>query len=1222
MQDRFGPLTDTRPLAESELLAQQRRALHGLLGVLASVVAEVDRQPRRGRHDPARHSTLYAASEPDRTSRVLMISGPRGTGKTSTLLTLVRHWQAANDDRLPHSSLQTSDRVALRESAAQVFGSADTRTLSRLFLLPVIDLHPLPPRVSVYAWLIDAFRPLVEHLDDGTLPHGDHPSASLQQAFDDLQLTCVRGWDRPPSHGASEDHLLDTISQVQHWRALESSWERFVDMLLDVAERKRLISERGILVLPLDDVDLHVHHARDVVLALRRLRHDRLVFLLTGDHDNLANTIAYHYEGDVRTATGGDPKQAGFVSPAAHLAQELLGKVLPQDALYRLGLVPLVDLLAGGDSSVPKLGEELRGALAGVPWTSWSDQHLTPVGENVADVLSLALSQLPELARSTLLSVRSLNQLVRVLRRDTQEEDRLERLLVALVRISSGSSFTVVVGANATERVVHTGDTLVELRSKGPSAQFPQASDVYTHNGELRWASLIRGHPELAWYRDDETISPAQVTPRLGLDAAIRLLRAPENLPDAHIGGQIDLEAVPWFLGVDGVVGGNLRVPTPWPAVQTTSPTQRLRLHQVAAELWSSVGTPTIDTLWWPWICACLRTLRGFGALRNNDQRLAVLDSPVTPGPPPPAGWTALSVLAEAHRDGTPEGMNVYGSMGHFEALASPECGLRSETAQRLLIALNESAFGRASRTDALWRSVTYLSRWRHYGGALARRPPDLPPGASWGAEELAARIDGRVPWHPYVVRSTAGNLGYWLDQQVRRSFRQAPSLPAPGAEAEPPPQDPELRVKIRDIFARAKLQRHLTLTDGSHTYTLADLFSSYGIESAPGATAVHLLLRRVYTGTFDPSEGPIPYATVDLSKAFYKVIIDAERQDEVRAGEMLAALSGWWRSYCPTSKAPQVTADDLGRPRISADHDLRLPEPLAASVVLTGRLQQADVRWNVPVYSLPDRALPPDPDTPTRADYLWTMVLQTVVRDQSPVASSPSQLSVTVGTTTLPGPPLGAALDHDLLAHAVRRLLEDADQHAATYGGPSHMVHRWRVLSFLATCRALMEGRRAEVAATTYSYRAAHPQLVAFPPNQREVLDDLIAFFASVRTSAQAPAEWKSWASRTLDEAPDLLDDTAQSWWIDAWEFAADTLDPIENLEADLLRFFREADRRQLRRLEGIGATIATKLIELRSTTEITNLADVTVVPKVTPNIINDALAHPERWRHLLRRP
>src|SRR5262249_23439190 len=51
--------------------------------------------------------------------------------------------------------------------------------------------------------------------------------------------------------------------------------------------RSSVFPEDGLLVLPIDDADLQVERDRELILAIRLLYHPRLVYLLTGDIENL-----------------------------------------------------------------------------------------------------------------------------------------------------------------------------------------------------------------------------------------------------------------------------------------------------------------------------------------------------------------------------------------------------------------------------------------------------------------------------------------------------------------------------------------------------------------------------------------------------------------------------------------------------------------------------------------------------------------------------------------------------------------------------------------------------------------------------------------------------------------------------------------------------------------------------------------------------------------------
>ena len=96
--------------------------------------------------------------------------------------------------------------------------------------------------------------------------------------------------------------LLWQHEQQLNWQTLRTKWRQFLDELLQKLEDSSLTDQNeklprnGIIVLPIDDLDLQAYRMRELLLAIRVLRHDRLAYILTGDTEgtDLALKAAFH----------------------------------------------------------------------------------------------------------------------------------------------------------------------------------------------------------------------------------------------------------------------------------------------------------------------------------------------------------------------------------------------------------------------------------------------------------------------------------------------------------------------------------------------------------------------------------------------------------------------------------------------------------------------------------------------------------------------------------------------------------------------------------------------------------------------------------------------------------------------------------------------------------------------------------------------------------------
>src|SRR5262249_28718232 len=89
--DRMEPAGDSRPIRFEALLDHERELISKVNSLLLGIQNHTNRPRSSSADDP------WATVDYNRRHRVIMISGPRGSGKTSLMLTLLAGWRAAWD---------------------------------------------------------------------------------------------------------------------------------------------------------------------------------------------------------------------------------------------------------------------------------------------------------------------------------------------------------------------------------------------------------------------------------------------------------------------------------------------------------------------------------------------------------------------------------------------------------------------------------------------------------------------------------------------------------------------------------------------------------------------------------------------------------------------------------------------------------------------------------------------------------------------------------------------------------------------------------------------------------------------------------------------------------------------------------------------------------------------------------------------------------------------
>ena len=219
--------------------------------------------------------------EPQRESRVILIDGPRGSGKTSVLLTLLDFWS----------------RLLLREAPR----STPTWPTPPHPIVPVglIDLQALPASTNLALHIASALRQIIEAMEGQT---GGQPPAPPWHPSPQRELASRRQWRQFFKAAAVgwASNLLERQRELDREAfALEleqAERERldvtrcFYDLISALVEdlqkwRELPTSEQPFLVVSIDDADMNPDFSVGLLSLLHALYHPRLAFLLTGTNE-------------------------------------------------------------------------------------------------------------------------------------------------------------------------------------------------------------------------------------------------------------------------------------------------------------------------------------------------------------------------------------------------------------------------------------------------------------------------------------------------------------------------------------------------------------------------------------------------------------------------------------------------------------------------------------------------------------------------------------------------------------------------------------------------------------------------------------------------------------------------------------------------------------------------------------------------------------------------
>lgn len=262
---------DTSSLRGHQLSVDEISAINAIEQRLLEAKAKAQRPIERARGS-------FTIPLLDRDPRVLLLDGERGTGKTSVLLTLIERWQGGT---------RTAETLGLKEPPTHVT------------VVGNLDFDPLPPDMPLIAGVVQAWKPLIEAIEEVARNCDEPEHIPLTDRWHSLFRMAASWSDAPSSHGLI-DQILEREDQVQDWLKLSEKWREFVDhVACEGAERgKRAgISTEPVFVIIVDDCDLQVSRIRELLPTLRNLYHERVFFLVAAEKQHMLDMLKLDFAG-------------------------------------------------------------------------------------------------------------------------------------------------------------------------------------------------------------------------------------------------------------------------------------------------------------------------------------------------------------------------------------------------------------------------------------------------------------------------------------------------------------------------------------------------------------------------------------------------------------------------------------------------------------------------------------------------------------------------------------------------------------------------------------------------------------------------------------------------------------------------------------------------------------------------------------------------------------
>lgn len=326
------------------LTAEQRHAgdqLHELLRKLS-------RRPYQPRGDQQKKRSFMPLIDETRWNQNLLLDGDRGSGKTALLVTLLDLWESiVSPDAVRYDGSELAQKHRAKDRQDKLTGWEIDKATWPIVPVGMVDLQPLPKHTPVLLHIAESLVGVVEAMEDCVDKGRAEPPWHIAEknpigsrmAWDHLLRCILARWDYAAEQRwgkmdeESRFHELDRdVREHQH---LPAQFTRFLDALVkDYQEHYRCVGNGPpLFVLALDDADMEVKRAREVLDTLRLLSHPRLVFVLTGDSGLFYRAAEHAAQAELK-----DDKTFASV-----LARQLYDKVVPPSHRCAIPGIPISD---------------------------------------------------------------------------------------------------------------------------------------------------------------------------------------------------------------------------------------------------------------------------------------------------------------------------------------------------------------------------------------------------------------------------------------------------------------------------------------------------------------------------------------------------------------------------------------------------------------------------------------------------------------------------------------------------------------------------------------------------------------------------------------------------------------------------------------------------------------------------------------------------------------
>lgn len=313
----------SRPEAQAfdykRLTDSQKAAVRRILKILKEAQAELNNH--KNEKDPIDDFPELISVPEKNSSRVLLLSGGRGSGKTSVLYSLLKflHNRDEKCDERENSEASSDNDEKSKEldKDEREFLKKCHEVNKRFIWLQPLEMETLPQSTNLLAAILNRideavcrFRgphPKTHQSPPAYSPYQlNHDEHDVMLAFSELQKDVALAWDgNIEKRAANVDpdlYAVEVLRAEQKRLKLNNRIKECLDNLHKLFIKPCTRGSEHLFVLPIDDFDLNPHRCLELIQLIRILNVPRLFTFILGDIWLIRNFMNFKYFQSIETS--------------------------------------------------------------------------------------------------------------------------------------------------------------------------------------------------------------------------------------------------------------------------------------------------------------------------------------------------------------------------------------------------------------------------------------------------------------------------------------------------------------------------------------------------------------------------------------------------------------------------------------------------------------------------------------------------------------------------------------------------------------------------------------------------------------------------------------------------------------------------------------------------------------------------------------------------------